>query len=172
MAFAIPLFVYFIPVGDSLHISTFILVIICTIASSFFSNSQFISISAFISQVADPRIGGTYTTLLNTFSNLGGTWPKFFILELVDLLSDKQCFDQSGLSTGHCVKPEDALNCSKSGGKCEIITDGYYTVAAASVAIGIVLYFLNIQQHITYIQKIPKSDWKISAEKVESKKRK
>ena len=56
MAFIIPLFVFYIPVEASLSNSTFILVIFCTILSSFFSNSQFISISAFISQVADPRI--------------------------------------------------------------------------------------------------------------------
>eukprot|EP01047_Picozoa_sp_COSAG01_P038144 COSAG01_NODE_3078_length_6628_cov_30.180885_3_plen_94_part_00 len=30
----------------------------------------------FFAGIADPRIGGTYMTLLNTIANLGNTWPK------------------------------------------------------------------------------------------------
>jgi PAT family acetyl-CoA transporter-like MFS transporter 1 len=61
-----------------------------------YSTVQFVGITAFHTQIADPLIGGTYMTvsafvrripverlklswipqLLNTVSNLGGTWPK------------------------------------------------------------------------------------------------
>jgi Acetyl-coenzyme A transporter 1 len=69
------------------------------------STVQFVGISAFHTQIADPLIGGTYMTvialfsqeifvaktrvpdachasfqLLNTVSNLGGTWPRYFVL--------------------------------------------------------------------------------------------
>jgi hypothetical protein len=62
---------------------------------------QFVGITAFHTQIADPLIGGTYMTvsfdfccsqsavftdlvvrvqLLNTVSNLGGTWPKVTVI--------------------------------------------------------------------------------------------
>jgi hypothetical protein len=46
---------------------------------------------AFFTRISDLSIGGTYLTLLNTFANLGGTWPKFFVLYFVDLLTVKEC---------------------------------------------------------------------------------
>ena len=39
------------------------------------SASMFVSQMAFYNRVSDPKIGGTYMTMLNTISNLGGQWP-------------------------------------------------------------------------------------------------
>ncbi|KAG2023153.1 hypothetical protein CC2G_000840 [Coprinopsis cinerea AmutBmut pab1-1] len=67
--------------------TAFFTFIIChTIWSSFTSTVQFVGISAFHTRVSDPLIGGTYMTLLNTFTNLGGTWPKWFVLKGRDKL--------------------------------------------------------------------------------------
>jgi MFS transporter, PAT family, solute carrier family 33 (acetyl-CoA transportor), member 1 len=52
---------------------------------------MFVSSSAFYTQIADPIIGGTYLTLLNTVSNLGGTWPRFFVLAGVDFFTKATC---------------------------------------------------------------------------------
>ncbi len=46
---------------------------------------------SFFTRISDASIGGTYLTLLNTFANLGGTWPKFFVLYFVDFFTVKQC---------------------------------------------------------------------------------
>ncbi|KAI5478070.1 MFS transporter, acetyl-CoA transporter, partial [Pseudohyphozyma bogoriensis] len=69
----------------------FLLVVFCTVGSSFSSTVQFVGISAFHTQIADPLIGGTYMTLLNTVSNLGGTWPRFFVLKGVDGFTKATC---------------------------------------------------------------------------------
>jgi MFS transporter, PAT family, solute carrier family 33 (acetyl-CoA transportor), member 1 len=52
---------------------------------------MFVSSSAFYTQIADPIIGGTYLTLLNTVSNLGGTWPRYFVLGGVDFFTKTSC---------------------------------------------------------------------------------
>lgn len=52
---------------------------------------MFIAVMAFFAKVSDPRSGGTYMTLLNTLSNLGGTWPSTVVLWLVDILTYKKC---------------------------------------------------------------------------------
>ena len=57
---------------------------------------QFVGISAFHTKVSDPLIGGTYMTLLNTFTNLGGTWPKYFVLKGVDFFTIATCQVQAG----------------------------------------------------------------------------
>ena len=52
---------------------------------------MFVSSSAFYTQIADPIIGGTYLTLLNTVANLGGTWPRYFVLVGVDFFTKATC---------------------------------------------------------------------------------
>ena len=50
---------------------------------------MFVSIMAFFARVSDPAVGGTYMTLLNTFSNLGSMWSKSFSLWFVDQITFK-----------------------------------------------------------------------------------
>ncbi|VDM70689.1 unnamed protein product [Strongylus vulgaris] len=52
---------------------------------------MFVSMMAFNAQVSDPRIGGTYMTLLNTLNNLGGNWPVTLILSVTDWFTWKEC---------------------------------------------------------------------------------
>ncbi|EPB79078.1 hypothetical protein ANCCEY_01831 [Ancylostoma ceylanicum] len=52
---------------------------------------MFVSMMAFNAQVSDPRIGGTYMTLLNTLNNLGGNWPVTLILSVTDWFTYKDC---------------------------------------------------------------------------------
>lgn len=53
--------------------------------------SMFVAVMAFNAKVSDPLIGGTYMTLLNTVSNLGGNWPATMALWFVDHLTSKEC---------------------------------------------------------------------------------
>ncbi|KAH7929383.1 hypothetical protein BV22DRAFT_1029629 [Leucogyrophana mollusca] len=75
------------------HISHgfFAYLVLHTVLQSFASTIQFVGISAFHTRISDPLIGGTYMTLLNTFANLGGTWPKYFVLKGVDFFSVATC---------------------------------------------------------------------------------
>ena len=46
---------------------------------------------AFFARISDPAVGGTYMTLLNTLTNLGGNWPATLALWAVDHLTWKRC---------------------------------------------------------------------------------
>ena len=50
---------------------------------------MFVAIMAFFARISDPLVGGTYMTLLNTFSNLGNMWSKSFSLWFVDQITFK-----------------------------------------------------------------------------------
>ena len=44
------------------------------------SGDRFVAQMAFFNRVSDPRIGGTYLTMLNTLANLGAQWPGILVL--------------------------------------------------------------------------------------------
>lgn len=56
---------------------------------------------AFFSRISDPRIGGTYMTLLNTVRNLAQAIPNLALLKTVDILTFKMCSnnDQNNCAT-------------------------------------------------------------------------
>lgn len=77
------------PDGPSIYF--FILFIIVMSMNELAGNMIFGSQTAFFAKIADPSIGGTYMTLLNTVSNLGSKWPNFLALYLLPKLTSTQC---------------------------------------------------------------------------------
>lgn len=63
--------------------------------SQIFTSSMFVASMAFFAKISDPAVGGTYMTLLNTLSNLGGNWPATAALWFVDPLTFRQCSTDS-----------------------------------------------------------------------------
>jgi len=124
--------------------SFLLLVILIKVLTSFASTVQFVGVSAFHTQISDPLIGGTYMTLLNTLSNLGGTWPRFFVLNGVDWLSVSTCHvnettDEIIVNVRECASDVGKARCGTLGGTCVIESDGYYTVSAICIAIGAIM---------------------------------
>lgn len=138
--------------STSVGTTYFLLVIATTLFSSLTSTVQFVGICAFHTQIADPLIGGTYMTLLNTVSNLGGTWPKPLILRAVDMLTVATCsppssstswgsklslaFSSSTSDVGECVTEHGKNLCAQAGGECIMQRDGYYIMSAVCVTLG------------------------------------
>jgi len=158
------LVVYFYPEGQSISLVYFCIIMSSTVLSSFMSTVQFVSISAFMTSVADPLIGGTYMTLLNTFSNFGGTWPKFFVLEAVDKFTVATCSvpDADG-SEMACMTEVAKAACQKLGGTCVIQQDGYYYAGTLCVLLGISLLVCYVKPAILKVQNIPKHMWRLKA---------
>lgn len=67
---------------------------------------MYVACMAFHAKVSDPLIGGTYMTLLNTVTNLGGNWPSTVALWLVDPLTSKECRGAATAQT--CSSAEEA----------------------------------------------------------------
>lgn len=69
---------------------------------------MFVSIMAFFAKISDPLVGGTYMTLLNTLTNLGGNWPSTLALWFVDPLTWKECsgIDDVGNTCKDAVEQE------------------------------------------------------------------
>ncbi|KAM0790397.1 hypothetical protein ACM66B_003279 [Microbotryomycetes sp. NB124-2] len=149
----------------------FFLVVFCTIGSSFSSTVQFVGISAFHSQIADPLIGGTYMTLLNTVSNLGGTWPRYFVLKGVDGFSKAVCVikDQNvdlTIESRECVSEHGKAVCADLGGQCLTTRDGYYWISSLCVVLGAILLVTYIQPTARRLQSLPRVAWKVKESRI------
>eukprot|EP00303_Exanthemachrysis_gayraliae_P004460 CAMPEP_0206004066 /NCGR_PEP_ID=MMETSP1464-20131121/3757_1 /ASSEMBLY_ACC=CAM_ASM_001124 /TAXON_ID=119497 /ORGANISM="Exanthemachrysis gayraliae, Strain RCC1523" /LENGTH=394 /DNA_ID=CAMNT_0053377465 /DNA_START=21 /DNA_END=1202 /DNA_ORIENTATION=- len=107
-------------------------------------NLMFVAQMSFANRVADPAIGGTYITLINTLANLGGTWAQSLALYVLDFLTDRACVHKRTLQPiptpqGHealCAVPADAA-CARLGGSCHLVRDGYTVELVACTALGL-----------------------------------
>lgn len=109
-------------------------IFLMTLLTAVFSSAMFTAQMQFFCQLSDPTMGGTYMTLLNTISNLGGTWPGSLSLKLVGFI-------------------ETCTNDTSNGDPCVKAMDGYYPVAFLCALLGIGWYltlgpkFLALKEH-------------------------
>ncbi|KAK4686170.1 hypothetical protein P7C73_g3958, partial [Tremellales sp. Uapishka_1] len=171
--------VWAFPTSGKVGNGYFGIVVATTLLASLTSTVQFVGITAFHTQIADPLIGGTYMTaspppflelycwpkanhfypdqLLNTVSNLGGTWPKPLILRSVDLLTKATC----STTKTECVTEVGKLACTAAHGICVIQRDGYYGMSAFCVILGGMLLVGFILPTVRRLQALPMSAWRV-----------
>jgi len=103
-------------------------------------------------------------TLLNTFSNMGGTWPKWFILKGIDLFSVATCRVSNAaviVPVTECVSDHGKAHCKDIKGTCVSERDGYYIVCAICLAFGVIFLVAFIIPTARKLQKLPTSVWRI-----------
>ncbi|KAI1001249.1 Uncharacterized protein K3495_g6951 [Podosphaera aphanis] len=149
------------------------------IFSTFTSTIMFVAISAFHARIADPVIGGTYMTLLATVSNLGGTFPRLFVLKLVDWFTVATCKPSASandpgftlppplqgpivMNSFSCALSQERDRCLQGAGTCITESDGYYIVNIICVLIGVVTFWGFIKNAALRLQSLPLRAWRIS----------
>ncbi|MBW0544424.1 hypothetical protein O181_084139 [Austropuccinia psidii MF-1] len=159
--------VYYFPQTKPLATSYFIVVIASTVLTSFASTTQFVGIAAFHSQIADPLIGGSYMTLLNTFSNLGGTWPRYFVLKGVDFFTEASCLipnanvTQASAHGNECVSELGKAKCKELNGDCHTFRDGYYIMQAFCITLGVFLLMFFVRPISNRLEVVPPRAWQV-----------
>ncbi|KAN0116511.1 MFS general substrate transporter [Russula decolorans] len=131
------------------------------------STTQFVSIGAFHAKISDPVIGGTYITLLNTVSNLGNTWPRFFVLRAIDFFSIASCkVDGDNASStakgAECVSEGGKAMCTAAAGTCVMERDGYYITTGICLAVGLLFLVAYIIPTAKRLQALPLTRWRIT----------
>ena len=132
------------------------------IFSTFTSTVMFVAVSAFHAQIADPNIGGTYMTLLATVSNLGGTFPRLFVLKLVDALTVASCVQlpTAPFEPFSCALEGDKHKCKDLGGTCQVYTDGYYMTNIVCVVVGVISFVWYIRPKVEKLMALPLRAWR------------
>ncbi|ODV78990.1 MFS general substrate transporter [Suhomyces tanzawaensis NRRL Y-17324] len=150
--------IYFFPQEGKVSSKYFLLIILQHLLNSFMATIQFVSLSAFFTKIADPAIGGTYMTTLNTISNYGGTWPRLIILYLIDKFTLSECHT---LANGFSITSESLKEkCNELGGTINILRDGYYYTNIICVVIGFAI-LLWVKKRATHLQSLPPSAWRV-----------
>nr|QFR37047.1 MFS transporter [Cyberlindnera americana] len=140
----------------------FIFVILQHLLGSFMSTIQFVSVNAFHTQISDPLIGGTYMTTLNTISNLGGQWPRYIVLNMIDWFTIAICsFDNELLQNFYIKSETEKEQCKAQDGLYTIVKDGYYITNMVCISLGLILFFGWIRQKINHLQSLPTSAWRV-----------
>lgn len=130
---------------------------------------MFVAVMAFFARVSDPRVGGTYMTLLNTLCNMGGNWPTTCVLWLVDVITWKKCLlpDLSLAPNNTCITEAEQDSCSSMNGKCSIEVDGYYIECILCLIYGI-FWFKWAKSKIHHLQCLPVKAWQVVMDKKHS----
>jgi len=147
--------------------SFFIFLILFRSVGEMASTTQFICIGAFHARISDPIIGGTYITLLNTVSNLGSTWPRFFVLKAIDYFTVATC-EVDGNNTSliakgaECVSEEGKAACSAAAGTCVMERDGYFMTTSICLGVGLIFLLAYVIPTARKLQGLPLSKWRVA----------
>lgn len=93
-------------------------------------------------------------------SNLGGTFPKYFILKLVDTFTSATCV--GGKEAFSCVLEADKHRCTDLGGTCVVERDGYYITNVICVILGAITFFGFIREAAMRLQGLPLRAWRLT----------
>ncbi|XP_022174752.1 acetyl-coenzyme A transporter 1-like [Myzus persicae] len=117
-----------------------------------------LSLTAFFCRLSDPRFGGTYMSLFNTFYYVGWLIPNTLVLKIVALLTFCTCSNDIRNS---CLTPDSKRLCALNGGSCQVYVDGYYLTVIICMVIGFVWYFFYKNKLKNY-QPMSNSEWSIN----------
>lgn len=117
---------------------------------------MFVSQMAFFARVSDPKIGGTYMTLLNTFANLGSNLLSTSVLFLADYLTWKKC----SINSNSCETIYEENQCQSMGGVCRSYIDAYY-IEVILCTIGGMIWLKWKYRKLLDLQNLPMSAWQI-----------
>lgn len=104
---------------------------------------------------------------------MGGTFPRYFILKLVDMFTEATCMPPSVAppadqlkgdlvtTSFSCALEPDKARCVNGGGTCHTIHDGYYTTNVLCVLVGVVTFIFFIKPAVLKLQGLPLRAWRL-----------
>ncbi len=157
-----------LPSAEDTRYKYFMLLVLVGIVSAAASVVSMVSLIAFFAQVADPRIGGTFMTLLNTAGNIGFNIARVISLSLVEPLSSYSCLSAYDSVTGQRVDfllpqchsdPRGAgEQCSLQQGHCVVTYDGFLVESIVFAVLGSV-WLGYLWPKMLRLARAPKSSW-------------
>lgn len=122
-------------------------------------------------------------------SNLGGTFPRFFVLRMVDMFTQATCVPPAEVPKGtlkgalitqpfSCALEAEKQRCLDGGGSCVVGQDGessrdrsdmnwmltipgYYIVNVICVVLGVLTFWSFIRPQALKLQKLPLRAWRL-----------
>merc|ERR1719220_1640566 len=154
----------------------YFIIILLYAAHQICASCHFVSIMAFHAKVSDPEIGGTSMTLMNTVSNLGGSWLSTLSLYFVDKLSTFSCdFHQVNVEFDGSIDNADEFGlpgswndkslknqCTDLGGEFKTVKDGVYPEIYISTILGI-FWLALFKKYMIFMDEQPVESWRFGS---------
>merc|ERR1712062_25572 len=103
--------------------------------------------------------------LMNTVSNLGGTWPGMVSLWVVDRISSFDCLGPvNSTSIENWNEKNLRDTCKESGGVFKTTRDGYYYEVFGCILMGI-LWYKTFSSILDRMDEKPKKSWQVKTKK-------
>lgn len=106
---------------------------------------------------------------------MGGTFPRIFVLKLVDFFTQATCIpptvappsdklkDTLVTSSFSCALEPEKNRCINGGGICEVGRDGYYITNIICVLIGALTFVWFIKPAADKLQALPLRAWRLAS---------
>uniref|UniRef100_A0A2S2NIA1 Acetyl-coenzyme A transporter 1 n=1 Tax=Schizaphis graminum TaxID=13262 RepID=A0A2S2NIA1_SCHGA len=91
------------------------------------------------SRISDPRFGGIYMALLNTFASMGVSLSTSLAISLIDFLTLKACLFNYN---SNCSTKSPNSTCKTNRSSCFVLVNGYYVESVLCVLFGIGWYYI------------------------------
>lgn len=130
------------------------------------ANVMFVAQMSFFNRVSDPSIGGTYMTLLNTLSNIGGMWAVPLVLKMMDVIEVHQCelspenTEYQRLQGLSCEDPSDRRQCTNAGGSCVELRDGFLPMVIFTLSVGCV-WWIVMRNKVVSLENTQLENWRV-----------
>ncbi|KAK1738901.1 acetyl-CoA transporter [Skeletonema marinoi] len=123
------------------------LLIASTALQAIVHSLQFNAQMTFFAHRVDPAIGGSYMTLLNTFGNLGGTWPSSVVMYMIGQFTIPPV----------CSVGEDGSEVCTGG------RDAYFPLQLVLSTLGCMWIFV-MSKRVHHIAELPDDAWRTQIE--------
>eukprot|EP00985_Skeletonema_marinoi_P034202 scaffold43410_cov277-Skeletonema_marinoi.AAC.1 len=123
------------------------LLIASTALQAIVHSLQFNAQMTFFAHRVDPAIGGSYMTLLNTFGNLGGTWPSSVVMYMIGQFTIPPV----------CSVGEDGSEICTGG------RDAYFPLQLVLSTLGCMWIFV-MSKRVHHIAELPDDAWRTQIE--------
>ncbi|XP_025202719.1 acetyl-coenzyme A transporter 1-like [Melanaphis sacchari] len=119
----------------------------------------YLSVRSFFLRISDPRIGGTYMSLMNTVWYFGMAISRIVALGLLDMLTVERCSTHREIE---CLSKTANKDCEKLvGNECVIVMDGFFVEVLFCTVSGVVWY-LSLKKILENLQSKQTSDWQVN----------
>lgn len=114
------------------------------------AGALFLTVSA-----SSVHVAGSYLTLLNTSSNMGGIWHKALVLWLVDHFTVRENCAIAPTSRSSAV----TTATTTAAAACPIIYDGYYVICMMLLPVAVMVGF-HLFRTLPKLERLSESAWK------------
>ncbi|XP_026811484.1 acetyl-coenzyme A transporter 1-like isoform X2 [Rhopalosiphum maidis] len=117
----------------------YVILIVLFMINNILNTTMRLARFSLFNRISDPRFGGTYMALLNTFSSFGISSSTSLAISLIDFLTFEECLLNYN---NDCSTSSPNNACKTNRSSCFVLVNGYYVESVLCILFGIGWYYI------------------------------